>query len=137
MIALLDTNVLISAALRDRMPERVILHIATSEDWTWLVSAEIASEYVEVLNHPKFALSDAIREHWLQLVESRTIGLDLPLFPKPAELRDPKDAPFVAALAAQADYLITGDRDLLVARQLIPTTKVVTVAEFCRLFGVA
>ncbi len=44
--------------------------------------------------------------------------------------RDPKDAPFLAAaLAAGADYLITGDRDLLDARDSLPC-RVVTVAEF-------
>lgn len=123
MIALLDTNIVISAALRDGLPERVVLHIASSEEWLWLVSPEIVREYVEVLNRPKFGLSDSIREKWLELVESRTIKLDLPLALEADELRDPKDAPFVAAaLAIHADYLITGDEDLLAAQQLIPTT---------------
>lgn len=33
MKVLVDTNVVLSAALRDRLPERIILHIATSDEW--------------------------------------------------------------------------------------------------------
>ncbi|MBA3532672.1 MAG: putative toxin-antitoxin system toxin component, PIN family [Ardenticatenales bacterium] len=37
--------------------------------------------------------------------------------------RDPKDAKFLAcALAAQADFLITGDRDFTEAQKLLTTT---------------
>ncbi len=32
MNVLIDTNVLLSAALRDRLPERVVLHIASQDD---------------------------------------------------------------------------------------------------------
>ncbi|MBI1904183.1 MAG: putative toxin-antitoxin system toxin component, PIN family [Planctomycetia bacterium] len=50
--------------------------------------------------------------------------------------RDPKDAPILAAaLATGAEFLITGDRDLLDARGAI-ATRIVTVAEFaaeCRI----
>lgn len=56
----------------------------------------------------------------------------LPDFP-----RDPKDVPFLAAaLAAQADILITGDKDLLDARHLV-STHIVTVAEFAAEFQVS
>jgi putative PIN family toxin of toxin-antitoxin system len=50
--------------------------------------------------------------------------------------RDPGDAPFLAAaLAAQADILISGDKDLLDARDLV-ATRIVTVAEFSSEFGI-
>ena len=48
--------------------------------------------------------------------------------------RDPKDARFLAcALAARADYLITGDKDFSSAQPL-PHTTVITVRDFVRLF---
>lgn len=54
-----------------------------------------------------------------------------------ASLRDPKDAPFLAStLAGGADYLITGDRDLLAAKDLVPA-RIVTIAEFAQEFAVA
>lgn len=37
MNLLIDTNVLLSAALRDRLPERVVLHVAGRDDFRWLV----------------------------------------------------------------------------------------------------
>jgi predicted nucleic acid-binding protein len=51
--------------------------------------------------------------------------------------RDPKDIPFLAAaVATNADYLITGDKDLLSARGSI-ATRIVTVAEFASEFHIA
>lgn len=44
-----DTNVLISAVLRDRNPETVILYIIEQPRLEWVVSPEIMSEYKEVL----------------------------------------------------------------------------------------
>jgi predicted nucleic acid-binding protein len=56
MNVLIDTNILLSAALRDRLPERVVIQIAQRDDWTWIVTPAILAEYVEVLRRPKFAL---------------------------------------------------------------------------------
>lgn len=57
MNVLIDTNVLLSAALRDRLPEQVVRYVATADDCRWIVTAEIVLEYVEVLKRPKFGLS--------------------------------------------------------------------------------
>ncbi len=55
-------------------------------------------------------------------VGSPTVTVDFP--------RDPKDAPFLAAaVATDADFLITGDKDLLEANDVVKT-RIVTVAEF-------
>ncbi len=51
------------------------------------------------------------------------------------ECRDPKDNKFIdCALSANADFIITGDNDLLVLKQ-IDDTKIVTVDEFLGLFN--
>lgn len=51
--------------------------------------------------------------------------------------RDPKDAPFLAAaLAGRADFLITDDKDLVQAGGLV-ATRIVTVADFSREFGIS
>ncbi len=60
MNVLIDTNVLISAALRDRLPERVVLYVATRDDCRWLVTPEILAEYVDVLRRPKFGLPEDV-----------------------------------------------------------------------------
>jgi uncharacterized protein len=64
MKILVDTNVLLSAALRNRLPERVVMRIATDDQWKWLVTAEILSEYTNVLRRPKFALTEQTIQQW-------------------------------------------------------------------------
>jgi putative PIN family toxin of toxin-antitoxin system len=135
MNVLIDTNVLLSAALRDRLPERVVLYVASREECKWLVTPEILAEYVEVLRRPKFALSAETLQQWAELLDMRVVNAGSP----PATVdfpRDPKDAPFLAAaLAFQADFLITGDKDLLEARDIV-ATRIVTVAEFSNQFQI-
>ena len=45
MRVVVDTNVLVSAALKDRDPEAVILIIVEQPDFEWVVSSEILDEY--------------------------------------------------------------------------------------------
>src|SRR5262249_206862 len=115
MNVLIDTNVLLSAALRDKLPERVILYVAGRDEIRWLVTPEILAEYTEVLRRPGFGLNAETLRRWAELLAMRTVNVGspptVPDFP-----RDPKDTPFLAAaLASHADYLITGDKDLLSA----------------------
>jgi hypothetical protein len=49
MNVLVDTNVLLSAALRDRLPAQVVRLLASQDAWRWLVTEEILREYVGVL----------------------------------------------------------------------------------------
>src|SRR5947209_6307896 len=129
MNVLIDTNVLLSAALRDKRPERVVLHVASHEEFRWLVTPEILAEYTEVLRRPKFGLDAETLQRWAELLAMRTVNVGSPLS-VPEFPRDPKDAPFLAAaLATHADFLITGDNDLLQAKDVV-ATRIVTVAEF-------
>jgi putative PIN family toxin of toxin-antitoxin system len=136
MNVLIDTNVLLSAALRDKLPERAVLYVAERDDFRWLVTPEILAEYVEVLRRPKFRLDSETLDRWADLLAMRTVNIGSP--PQVPEFpRDPKDAPFLAAaLAASADLLISGDNDLLTATTL-PATRIVTVAQFCSEFQIS
>ncbi len=128
MKVIIDTNILISAAFRDRDPEAVVFYILKQPEIEWVVTKEILQEYLEVLARPKFHLSPDEFEEWSTLITFSTVLFDLPeeiSFP-----RDPKDAKFLAcALGSQADYFITGDRDFSDAPDLSPT-KMVTVSQF-------
>src|SRR5689334_5713839 len=121
MKVVLDTNVLLSAAWRDRLPERVVLYVATNPQCDWIVTASILAEYVGVLRRPKFSLPDELVQRWANLIEMRTIVIPQPVLAAPP-LRDQADVMFVAAaIAGDADYLITGDNDLLQAKLSIGT----------------
>lgn len=112
----LDTNVLVSA----------LLFQADSQSWlrsAWhsgrilpLISRVTVLELARVLAYPKFALNDCeqseLLDDFLPFCESVTMPVSLPVVP---ECRDSFDIPFLAlALVGHAEFLVTGDDDLLV-----------------------
>lgn len=133
MRVVIDTSVLVSAAIRDRLPERVVLWCVAQEDVEWLVSPEILDEYINVVNRPKFQLSAATIAWWMDLLSRRTRvilpAVDIP-FP-----RDRKDARFLmCAESGGADALITGDGDFSEARSLVSAT-IMNVRQFAERFA--
>ena len=131
MKVVIDTNVVVSAVLRDKDPEAVILWIAAQPDWDWVASPEILAEYTSVLSREKFSLPADILEDWIRLFDRLLTIVKIDL--KMEFSRDRKDASFLAcALAVQADYFITGDRDFEEAQKLIQTI-ILPVSTFKRL----
>jgi len=127
MRVVVDTNVVLSGILRDRRPEKVLLFIVSRPDFEWVASPEILAEYREVLRRPRFGLPENLLSRWEERFRSAIaewpVGISVS-FP-----RDAKDAKFLAyALAADADFLVTGDQDFTEAR-LIGRTKIVSVAQ--------
>jgi putative PIN family toxin of toxin-antitoxin system len=132
MKVVIDTNVLISAVLRDRDPEIVIQFIVDHIEFDWIVSQEILLEYKEVLSRRKFRLTREVKDQWFELLDTFPtcievdIAIDFPI--------DPDDAKFLTcAIASGADFLITGDTDLAQGQNLVETA-IVTVATFKNLF---
>jgi uncharacterized protein len=128
---IIDTNVLVSAVLRGRAPQAVILFVAEQPDFEWVASDAIVREYKTVLSRPKFGLPPTLLQRWFTMIDtlttlvSVTSKVDLP--------RDPKDAKFLeCALDAQAHYFITGDLDFTGAQKLVQTT-ILSVTLFQRL----
>jgi uncharacterized protein len=132
MRIVVDTNVLVSAILRGRTPREVIQFIIDTPDYDWMVSTEILREYKEVLSRPKFKLTQSVIEEWwfvLDTVTRLNNNIDLVDFP-----RDRKDAKFLAcALATDADFLLTGDRDFTEAENLVGKTRIISVSLFKQL----
>jgi uncharacterized protein len=131
MKVVVDTNVLVSAVFKGRVPRAVIQFIFDNPDWEWIVSEEIVAEYKEVLSRSKFKLTDEVKASWWEIIDTFAILIDVNVeidFP-----RDRKDAKFLAcALAAEADFLITGDSDFNQAQTLVNTT-IISVSLFNRL----
>jgi putative PIN family toxin of toxin-antitoxin system len=128
---IVDTGITVSAAFRDRTPEEVILFVVEQEDFEWIVSSAILEEYTEVLARKKFNLPPEVLQKWREVFEqcTTTVEVDIEIdFP-----RDQKDARFLeCALAAEADYLITGDKDFEEAQKLVKTT-IISVSQFKKL----
>jgi uncharacterized protein len=109
MKVVIDTNILISAYLKDGTPEAVFLYVL-SNNITWLVTMEILLEYESVLRRPKFKVSMKDLDKWMSIFRDYTTVI---VATTSARLtRDVKDEKFLScAKSGHADFLITGDFD--------------------------
>ncbi|ABK45637.1 protein of unknown function DUF132 [Magnetococcus marinus MC-1] len=110
----LDTNVLLSALLFHQGSVAWLRHAWQSDAVRPLASRDTTEELIRVLAYPKFKLTDGDREDllgdYLPWCETITVPNKTPV----PDCRDPFDRPFLAlAVAAKADALVTGDKDLL------------------------
>ncbi|TEU19628.1 MAG: putative toxin-antitoxin system toxin component, PIN family [Anaerolineales bacterium] len=116
--AVLDTNVLISGLIVAQGSPRQILDAWLESLFTLVTSLYLVEELVHVLSYPH------ITEH-LRLDEEELAAILDALLSKaevtsgrlrlPGVTRDPKDDSVVAcAKEGEADYIVSGDQDLLV-----------------------
>ena len=110
----IDTNLLVSALVFGGNMAR--LRFAWQSDrFIPLASKATIMELMRVLAYPKFKLTRTDQEDlladYLPFCETVLMPEQLPVIP---QCRDPFDEPFlILALVGCADYLVTGDRDLL------------------------
>ena len=111
----LDTNVVLSALVFRQGRLAVVRHAWQSGRCQPLVSPATASELVRTLAYPKFVLSaDEQRELLADYLPYCTTVRMPQKPPKTPACRDPLDVPFMQlAVVGTAEYVITGDRDLL------------------------
>jgi len=132
MKIIVDTNILVSAIIRNNLPEDLILWLVEQTAVEWIATEAIVKEYIEVLQRKKFNLPAEIIEQWhyLLLDKIQLITTDVQVdFP-----RDRKDAKFLeCALASKADVFVTGDKDFSEAQTLV-ATRIMTVAQFKAIF---
>jgi hypothetical protein len=95
-----------------------------------IFSQELLDEFMEVINRPKLRryFSDDNLELILETIEQYADFINVNS--NISVCRDPKDN-FLLSLAKDglADYLITGDQDLLVIKRF-EKTEIITIAEF-------
>jgi putative PIN family toxin of toxin-antitoxin system len=105
----LDTNIVVSAALKPDGLQPTVLVIAATKPARLYVTQAILEEYREVLARPEFRISRGLRQQLLQFVGSRS-HLVRPVRPLQVAT-DPDDNKFLeCADAARADYLVTGNQ---------------------------
>lgn len=119
----LDTNALVSALLFPAGTLTWIRDAWRSGTIVPLASRETATELIRVLCYPRFGLSPSEREDLLAdcLPYCESVIISTP--PPVPDCRDPFDRPFLElAVTAQADALVTGDKDLLSLATSFPIT---------------
>jgi putative PIN family toxin of toxin-antitoxin system len=123
----IDTNVLISAALKPDGLQRTVLLLALTKPARLYVSEVILAEYREVLARPELQIRKGIRQQLLQVIKNRSH-----LIAPNQRLQvtsDPDDNMFLeCADAARADYLITGNQRHF--PKFWKQTKIITTREF-------
>jgi putative PIN family toxin of toxin-antitoxin system len=123
----IDTNVVISAALKREGLQRTTFLLAITKPARLYVSHPILEEYAEVLSRPEFKIRKGLRQQLLQLIKNRG---NLVVPSRRLEVSsDPDDNRFLeCADAARADYLVTGN--LRHFPRFWKKTKIITPREF-------
>jgi putative PIN family toxin of toxin-antitoxin system len=126
----LDTNVLVSAAIKPAGLQRTVFLIAISKPARLYVSRPILLEYAEVLARPELRIRKGLRLQFLQLIKNH--GHTVTPNRRLEVTTDPADNMFLeCADAARADYLVTGNQKHF--PKFWKNTKVVTSREFVSL----
>ena len=123
----IDTNVVVSAALKPEGLQRTVVLLAMTEPARWYVSDAIVSEYAMVLVRPEPKIRRNLRQQLLQLIKNHARVI------APSRLAqitsDPDDSIFVeCADAARADYLVTGNQRHF--PKFWKNTKIISSSEF-------
>ena len=124
---IIDTNVLISAALKPESLQRTVFLLAITKPAHFYVSNPILDEYADVLARPELGIRKGVRQQLIQLIKNHSHAVS-PLR-QLSVTSDPDDNIFIeCADAARADYLITGNQKHFPAYW--KSTKIVTSREF-------
>jgi putative PIN family toxin of toxin-antitoxin system len=108
----LDTNVWVAGLIVPSSPPGRVLDAVRRRELEPVVSWELAEELVAVLRRPemrRYGVTEGDVDDVVALLGPLLPGADVAV-----EVRDPDDAPVVAAaVAGNAAAVVTGDRDLL------------------------
>lgn len=113
--AVIDTNLLISYLLTKGETISKLLNHWRERDFILLTSFEILAELEKALDYPHLKMRITREEREALLTELRSAAEQVPgQIVLPPICRDPKDDKFIAcAVEGNADYIISGDEDLL------------------------
>ena len=117
--AVIDTNIIVSALFWGGLPAQVFA-AARDEKFIALLTEPLLSEVATVMGRDKFA--DQISKRGLTVDTIITQYRSAAVFVESAEismdtLRDPKDIMILAcAVGGKADFIISGDKDLLILK---------------------
>ena len=113
-----DTNVIVSAILFERSkPTQALRHALANG--AVLLSLDLLEELNEVLGRERFNryVTSEEREEFLEAFVERAVLVEITETVQ--ECRDPKDNKVLElALSGEAQYIISGDRDLLILHPL-------------------
>jgi uncharacterized protein len=105
----IDTNVLVSAAIKPNSSEEAILLLIGNGSLSIAVSTPILQEYGNLLRRPKFKLSPDRVDSLLEIVEGNSM-LGTPTFRITVSPHEADNRFLECAEASRAHYLVTGNK---------------------------
>lgn len=134
--ALTDSNLVVSAMISPGGAPYAVMRAFREHRFSLFIADEELDELEDVLQRPRVARFLRLPDDEMTAI-GRALHHDAirvrPLPSLPLEVRDPKDAHILgAAIAGDVDYIVTGDRDLLVlnGNPELGRLQIVTPAEF-------
>jgi putative PIN family toxin of toxin-antitoxin system len=126
----IDTNVMISAALKPAGLQRTVFLLAITKPARLYISPPILEEYREVLARPELRIRKGLRQQLLQLIKNHSYAVTPTRHLEVTA--DPDDNIFLeCADLARADYLVTGNQKHF--PRYWKKTKIITPREFINL----
>ncbi len=136
--AVLDTNVIVSGAITPQGIPFQLLRAWRAREWNLIISPHILDEVRQVLNSPKiapvYALTHQDITDLIELLQARAVvvrgALTIPRIARDCE----DDHILACAKEGEADYIVSGDQDLLSLERYegIPIVTPVAFSAFLR-----
>ena len=127
-----DTNIIVSGLITSGTPPAKILDAVHNKKITLLISDEVLSEYLRVLEYPHIRkykkITDETISHLTALFINETERVEI--LTHITKSPDPDDDKFLSlAVKGQADFIITGDKADLLSHKEISGIKIITARE--------
>ena len=133
MKIVIDTNTLISGIFWGERPYEV-LDLWINGKISLLISEKILSEYIKVIKEISSKKKSFLYEDWEVFILEHSILIQAPSIVNVC--RDPGDNIFLdCAISGEADYIISGDKDLLELQQ-IKGIKIVNSSIFLKMMKI-
>jgi len=132
MTILIDSNLWVASFISSSMRER-IQRLVSDENIVILADSELLAELADVFSRPKFSkiARSELTAAFVQILKDRLTFIETES--QFQICRDPDDYLLAICHDGKADYLLTGDNDLLTLIQF-EQTRIVTLSDFEQLF---
>lgn len=132
-----DTNIIVSGLITTGTPPARILDAIRDKKISLLISDEVVSEYLRVLEYPHIRkykkITDEAIGHLTALFINEAERVEV--LTEITESPDPDDNKFLSlAVEGQADFIITGDKDDLLSLKEISEIRIITAREAAEKF---
>lgn len=130
MHVVIDTNILVSAAIKPHSTTASVVEKCLSEHMVF-ISKQTKNELIEVFSRPKFTRYFGKVQPQAYLARFLELAVEI----EPSEIitdcKDPKDNPFLSvAVSAKAHYLVTGDKKDLLSMNPYRGVEIITARSF-------